>query len=79
MLLVAYNGGFRSVVTGLNVNDDLNTVIKVWQNIWNSSVPLWSVLIANFLIVLIAATVMESKKLFIKFPKKPVTNNIYLL
>ena len=77
MLLVAYNGGFRSVVTRLNVNDDFKAVIKVWKNIWNSSMPLWSVLIANFSIVLMAATVMESKRLFIKCPKKPVTNILF--
>lgn len=68
MALVVYNGGFRSFVTKFDDFED----VQVWQKIWSSSVPLWSILISNFGILIICSIVIQSKKLFIKFPKKPV-------
>jgi len=71
MTLVAYNGGFRSFVTKFDDFEDA----QVWQKIWNSSVPLWSILIANFGVLMICLVVIQSKKLFIKAPKKPVSED----
>lgn len=75
MALVVYNGGFRSFVTKFDDFED----VQVWQKIWSSSVPLWSILISNFGILIISLIVIQSKKLFIKFPKKPVNTSTLLL
>lgn len=64
IFLVAYNGGFRTL-------DDFED-LEVWQRIWKSSVPLWSVLITNFGVLIVCALMIESKRIFVKIPKKPV-------
>ena len=71
IVVVAYNGGFRSFVTKFDDFED----VQVWQKIWNSSVPLWSILMSNFGILVICSMIIQSKRLFIKTPKNPVIEN----
>jgi hypothetical protein len=74
MGLIFYNCGFRSFVKKI---DDFEDVVEVWQKIWNSSVPLWSILISNLVILIILSIIIQSKNLFIKTPKKPVSKPIF--
>lgn len=67
MTAVAYYGGFHTVESLDRFEDAV-----FWQRLWSSSIPLWSVLMANVGLFAVIVIVALSKPLFLRVPRKPV-------